>query len=540
MDKNGSSFLVIFMLSAISFMAVSATASEKHHAYWVVFTDKDHVVFDPYEYFDQRAIDRRLRHGICLYQESNFPVRQDYIDSVSFYVYEADVVSRWMNAVHVYSRPSEVHQIASLGFVKEVIPASVRLMLASSPGQWIPGFLFGDPDTTLLKAQLKHMGVQRFHQQGFNGEGVRIALFDAGFSGVDSHEAFQHIREEGRIKATWDFHREREHVYAYSVHGTMVLSVLAGKAGDIPMGAATGADFLLARTEIFREPLVEEKYWLAAVEWADQHGADIINSSLGYVYHRYFPEQMDGQTSLVARAANMAASKGILIVNAAGNEGANEQWRVVVTPSDADSVLTVGALDYPSMVRASYSSVGPTADGRLKPNVSALGKVSAAGRRGYLTTTGTSFASPLVAGFAACLWQMYPTMSNMDIFRAIERSAHLFPYFDYGHGYGTPQSTFFLLDHSMPAAPTLDIISDTDHVSIVLRTDITAENIEYQADLTGNNYLYYHISDAGGQILAYYVIKMEDSNVIRKEKSIFEKGQQLLVHYKGYTTAMQF
>lgn len=531
---------IALFLVASSFWVVSPDKGSDYLGYWIVFTDKDNTTFNPFDYFDHKAIERRIRHGVCLYDESGFPVRQDYLDSVSQLVQDAGVVSRWMNAVHVYCLPSDVEKIARLDFVQEVVPASMRLMLAAWPEQWPPSFLFGDPDTTLLQVQLAHMGIAGFHDRGFNGSGLRIAVFDAGFSGVDTHEAFAHIRQSERIISTWDFHREREHVYAHSTHGTMTLSVLGGMAGELPMGPASGAEFLLARTEIFREPLAEEQYWLAAVEWADRLGADIINSSLGYVYHRYFPEQMDGQTSLVARAANMAARKGILVVNAAGNEGKNEQWRVIVTPGDADSVMTVGALDYPSMVRAEYSSVGPTADGRLKPNVGVLGKVVAAGRQGYASVTGTSFASPLVAGFAACLWQMRPEMQNMDVFRALERSAHLFPYFDYAHGHGTPHSDYFFGDDTRFVAPTLDIESDGDQIRIILRTSISQDG---QTDLdafSGKNYLYYQIKETGGQILAYYVVEMEDANKVRMDAAIFEPGQQLIVHYKGYTTAMHF
>lgn len=506
--------------------------------YWVFFTDKEGVDFDPFDFFDQKAIERRIRNGLCLYDKIDFPVNQNYIAGVKSIAHHVDVISRWFNAVHVYASAGDLTEIEALPFVKSVKPAAIRLVLASDNYAADETSMLDRVDAGLMQTQLSHLKGELFHSNGITGKGVRIALFDAGFRGVDSHPAFRHIRKNNQIIATWDFHRERKNVFTSSVHGTMVLSTIAGVLNEQPLGLAFDAEFLLARTEIRREPLAEEKYWLAAVEWADQQGADIINSSLGYVFHRYFPEEMDGRTSLVARAATIAAEKGILVVNAAGNQGNDSRWRIVVTPADADSVLTVGALQYPEMVRAPFSSVGPTADGRMKPNVSALGTVVAAGRRRLAQPMGTSFASPLVTGFAACLWQMYPDWTNMELFRNIEQSASLFPYYDYAHGFGTPQASRFFENNHHFRMPTFDIVTENDSIHIKLRRIIADE--EYlQGAVEENEYLYYQKKTENGRIDRYYVIKPEETKKISMGVSDFLPGQILRVHYRGHTAQVR-
>ncbi len=506
----------------------SFKGSGQENGFWVFFTDKSDEGFDPYSFFDKKAIERRERHGICLYDPVDLPVRQEYVDSLHTLGLRISVVSRWFNAAHIYSLPDMAFGLEEMEFVRSVSPATLRLV----PAMALPEVDLSDKE--LLKVQQEYMGTGFFRKNGINGSGIRIAIFDAGFRGVDTHAAFSHLNKNGQILDTWDFHRNRVNVYSSSTHGTMVLSAIAGKSTQGLLGPATGADFLLARTEIFREPLAEEQYWLAAAEWADRRGADIINSSLGYVFHRYFPEEMDGQTSLISRAANMAARRGILVVNAAGNMGDNDKWRIIVTPADADSVLSVGALDYPSMLRAAYSSVGPTTDGRPKPNVSALGTIVAAGRRRYATPSGTSFASPQVAAFAACLWQMHPSWSNMQVFNAVERSSTLFPYYDYSHGYGTPQASYFFSDPAAFAAPTFDLVRHNDSLRIVLRERVGPGNSEKK-----NEYLYYQIRNSDGSIESYFVVDLEEANKIRLNMADLVREQQVIVHYRGHTAGME-
>lgn len=502
---------------------------------WVFFTDKDGVAFDPYGFFHPRAIERRIRHGQDLYDPQDFPVSEDYLGLIGQLADSTDVVSRWFNAVSVFAKPSQLELIAALPFVERIEPMTLIAVPAAFREEPILIKDLPSSQKELMEAQITHMSGQWFYENGIDGRGIRIAIFDAGFPGVDEHPAFRHVRDEGRIVATRDFVRRRQDVFGKNSHGTSVMSLIGGMADSLHVGLATGAEFLLARTETWTEYFSEEKYWLEAVEWADRLGADIINSSLGYTYHRYFPEDMDGTKSLVARAAQTAYRKGILIVNAAGNDGSRKQWEVIGTPADVTEVLSVGALDYPSLIRAGYSSRGPTADGRLKPNVAALGTVVAAGETGLKRTNGTSFASPLLAGFAACLWQMYPDWTNQQVFDAMQQSATLYPYFDYSHGFGTPQADYFFQDPGNGFRPTFDFVSTSGELKVLIHIK-TLKGEDEQPD----RYLYYQVQDADQKILEYFVVKVHQLEVLSLDPGDFVPGQKLVVHFEGYTAIWNF
>ena len=387
----------------------------------------------------------------------------------------------------------------------------------------------------LLKRQTGRMGAEEFAQNNIDGTGIRIAIFDAGFPTADVNPAFEHIRKENRIIKTYDFIKNKEDVYGHSSHGTMVFSCIAGKKGDQIIGMATGAEFLLARTEMsLLELFSEEENWLAAVEWADKNGADIINSSLAYTYHRYFTSDMDGKKSLVARAANMAASKGMLVLNAAGNDG-ESAWKYLGTPADADSVLTVGGISPESDYHISFSSYGPTADKRLKPNVCAFGAVIAAGKKGLTTTYGTSFSSPLVAGFAACAWQTNRNLNNMELFKEIEKSADLYPYFDYAHGYGVPQAKYFTNQQKQITDTTFYFVNKNRLLKVYIDEEkYIAEDIE------NRKMLYYHIENKMCHLDRYYVILAEKHDVLEFLLSDYAKGEKLRVHFNGFTDTFEF
>jgi serine protease AprX len=312
-----------------------------------------------------------------------------------------------------------------------------------------------------------------------------------------------------------------------------VLSCVAGRIEGIQIGLAIDAEFLLARTETWTEFFSEEEQWLAAAEWADKNGAHIINSSLGYTYHRYFPEQMNGKKSLVSRAANMAARKGILVVNSAGNEG-DGKWKIIGTPADADSVLSIGGISPWTGFHTGFSSFGPTSDKRMKPNVTAYGHVIGAGPGGLSQTQGTSFSGPLTAGFAACAKQARPNMTNMQLFKEIEKSADLYPYFDYAHGYGVPQASYFFRKNTMEEKPErlveiedangklnikiLDVVqfslnedSDTslrEASNEAIETEIVEDESKTEDTyyLKWPDYVFYHIENSKGYLDKYWVV----------------------------------
>ncbi len=527
--------LIFLLLFSIKFLLVSFSAKSPYpdnDLYLVYFTDKKGVDFNPYEYFHPKAIDRRLKNNIDLYDITDFPVNESYIDKVSLIVDSVSYATRWLNGLFVYAAKEQVQAIKELDFVKK---AEKLTRQKSLPAAADKKSLISNTDISeqrwLMKHQTKHLNGHEFYNRRINGSGIRIALFDAGFPGVNKHNAFKHLMKERRIVAVWDFHKSLYDVFKDHVHGTNVLSAVGGYFDSIPLGLATGAEFLLARTEIRFEFYFEEKYWLAAAEWADKNGAHIINTSVGYTYHRYFPEQMDGKTSLVSKAARMAARKGILVVAAAGNEGSKDEWQTICTPADADSILTVGAINPNTMLVADYSSKGPTADKRKKPNVSAFGTVVAAGETAYSTPSGTSFSSPLIAGFAACIMQMHPDWTNIDVIEQIQKSASLYPYYDYSHGYGIPNANFFLNQQKIAKEPTFEFVINDDSVDIIIDDDFSNINKPM-----GSNILYLHITNNNDEITEYFVVDVYQKKAFSIDLEKLKLNNKIRAHYMGYTS----
>ena len=495
----------------------------KAQLYWVVLTDKANTSFNPYEYFNEKAIERRNNLGISLYDSTDFPLNLSYVEEIEKIAGSIIGESRWLNAVSVKADIKTIKKVSSLPFVYEVREATMTTTAARAKEVEVK-----DDLESLMEEQINSMQGNLFIENNIDGKGTRIAIFDAGFPGVDKLEAFKHLRDNNQIVATYDFVKKKEDVYKYNSHGTKVLSCIGGKYGNKKTGLATGAEFLLARTEVALEPYSEEVNWMEAVEWADKNGADIINSSLGYTKHRYKKGQMDGKTSFVVKAANLAAKKGILVVNAIGNDG-NDEWEFLGTPADADSIISVGGIDPNTGYHIYFSSYGPTADKRLKPNVSAYGKVAFPGDKKTSSIFGTSFSSPLVAGFAACALQLNPDWSNMELFHEIEKSGSLYPYFDYAHGYGIPQASYFLADSTENAQPSFSFNIDEGFVNVSVDTTLIEEN---------HNILYYHIENEEGYLKKYAVIKVYQKDVISFRKEDLA-GCILRVHFNGYTESLK-
>ena len=408
------------------------------NSYWVFFTDKQNTSFDPYQYFDSKAIERYALNGADLFDITNYPVNGYYAAAVENASEELIGTSRWLNAAGVMAKEEQIAIIRQFPFVAGIQLIASDMEIAS----------VNETENEAVSVTLDQIAIHHgelFKQHNISGKGVRVAVFDAGFPDVDTHPAFKHLRDNKQIVKTWNFVKKKEDVYEANSHGRMVLSCIAGMREDATqLGMAPDAQFLLARTEVATEPKKEEVWWVQALEWADQNGADIVNSSLGYGKQRYILKNMDGKTSMVAKAANTAARKGILVCNAMGNEGSDKDWRMLITPADADSILSVGAVRGMDII-ANFSSFGPTADGRMKPNVVAWGEDNVvAGEKGNFTkASGTSFASPMMAGFAACVKQLHPEYTAWQLKTEIEKSANHYPYFDYAFGYGVPQAGYF-------------------------------------------------------------------------------------------------
>ncbi len=540
-------YKLILFLSVLLFLLPGYGNAQQH---WMVyFKDKQHKDYNPYTFLDSKAIERRIQTGIPVDDPSDWPVTQSYVDEVSVMVNEVIITSRWLNALAVDADEIQVNNLRQLPYVFAIewIEPSEMQMAG-----------YEDYDTTLneneakvLEGQIETLGADAWRKAGIDGKGLRIAIFDVGFYHADKVPAFDNIRNENRLIATRDFtnRKNSDYVYYGNGHGTEVWSCIAGKIGDIQIGLATGAEFLLAKTEKNSEKYKEELNWLAAAEWADKNGADIINSSLGYTGKRYFNWQMDGKTSFVTRAANIAARKGILVVNAAGNDG-TVSWHYIGAPADADSVLSVGGIDPATGYHSSFSSYGPTTDKRMKPNVSAYGYVVAAAPGGLTSTQGTSFASPLIAGFAACAWQTNRTLTNMQLFKEIEKSGSLYPYFDYAHGYGIPQVGYFLKTDTAFVKPTFRVVEKGDSISIIVNKfpvekTLTLQNSDPNSDNginieseSNQEYLYYNIMNKSGVLDSYYVLDVIQPEVLTVLKSDFPHGEILNVHYAGYSISI--
>ena len=292
--------------------------------------------------------------------------------------------------------------------------------------------------------QITQLNGHFLHNRGFRGEGITMAVFDAGFYHVNSLPSFDSIRANNQILGTRDFVDGGTEVYDADTHGMQVLSTIAANMPGQFVGTAPKAQFWLFRTEDgSSENVIEEYNWVCAAELADSVGVDIIHSSLGYYdfddnQQDYDWEQLDGNTAVSTIGSDIAASKGILITTSAGNEG-NDPWRHITAPGDADSCLTIGAVNSRGMY-VYFSSQGPSADGRIKPDVCGKGMFSTVqGRTGSIATaSGTSFSGPIVAGLVACLWQAFPNATNMQIIEAIQKSSTQYNNPDEKLGYGIP------------------------------------------------------------------------------------------------------
>ncbi len=460
--------------------------------YWICFTDKGNTsTFKnaPEQYLSQRAIERRTRYDIAI-SFTDFPVNENYIQTLQTQNIQPIVVSRWLNAISANLTQEQVAVVSQLDFVQSITPVKKMIREDENNLPYNNNVFYRTASTTDVTGifgyatkQIEQINLDTVLDLGFTGGDMVIAVIDAGFFGVDTATLFQSFWDKGQILGVRNFPDHNNEVFnIYSgVHGSWVMSVIGGDVADTFSGSAPDANFYLFRTEIAdSEYVVEEDYWLAASEKADSVGADIINSSLGYTTfddpgqnHTY--EDLDGNTTIVTKAGDLAASKGILVCNSAGNEGA-ASWHYVSMPADGDSVFTIGGVDTAG-IHVAFSGYGPTFDGRLKPNVVALASGSAvldpAGYVNYLG--GTSFSSPLIAGACASLWQAFPAKNNMEIIDAVQRSAHLYLTPNDSMGYGIPN--FGLAYDILLSETDTTVVDTTGDTTIIDTTTVDIFNI---------------------------------------------------------------
>lgn len=426
--------------------------SQDINKYWIGFVDKKNNGFsldDPSAFLSDRAINRRQQQNIPLVP-NDLPVSRQYVDSLKQLNITCYYASKWLNGIVCGIQDSAlIHQIKNISFVKEVRwvynPSLTKSLKKRIDYQQLTNHFFNEHfDYGQSKAQIELVNGISLHSLDYLGEGKLIAVLDAGFYKVNEIATFDSLWMNHQITGTKDFVDFDNEVFDSHPHGMMVLSIMAGFDNGQLIGTAPKADYLLIRTEdASSEHLIEEYNWLKGAEYADSVGADIINSSLGYTEFDYpgFDHayaSLDGNSTIVTRAADMAASKGILVINSAGNEG-NDPWKYIVAPADGDSVLSVGAVDANGDI-AVFSSYGPRVDRVVKPNVLAVGYGNYIQRNenSYSLGYGTSFAAPIISGMSACLWQAFPKLSNMNIFVTIEQSGSHYFFPGERMGYGIP------------------------------------------------------------------------------------------------------
>ncbi|WP_317897213.1 S8 family serine peptidase [Aurantibacillus circumpalustris] len=522
MNKKNTSFLIAFLFL---FSGLNLFGQFK---YWVTFTDKIGTPFtlsNPSTFLTQKSIDRRTTYNIPL-DATDLPVNPTYISQIES-VPNVTVLyaSKWLNGV-VVSVPSRSQAVTALTTIRtfsfvldtnkvkryhinnndpvEINPKS-EFPVARSSSNTSSAYSYGGSYW-----QTEQLNLIPLHESGYRGQGMTIAVLDAGFTTVDTYHVFDSLRNRGGILGTRNFVDGGTNVYSGSNHGTMVLSCIAGNKPGRILGSAPLANFWLFRTEEAAGETISEEYnWIRGAEFADSVGVDILTTSLGYtdfddhnMDHTY--ATLTGRKAPMSIAANMAARKGLFVLNAAGNEGA-AAFHYISIPGDADSICTVGAVDSLDRV-AAFSSVGPTFDGRIKPDLVARGVGSWVSDGNYdgFPGNGTSFATPILAGAVACFWQAHKDYNNIKVLETLKKEAnnHCVP--NNSRGWGLPKmapykfelkSSAFLNckhDHSgilikFTAASTI-AVSDSAYTKADGTYSVGLSKGKYKISFAKNNY----------------------------------------------------
>jgi hypothetical protein len=531
--------ILTFLMLALTLSALTQIAPNK---YFVSFTDKNNSPYsidNPSEFLTQRAIERRLNQNIAI-DLTDIPVNPNYIQGVAGTGASVLTHSKWMNGVTIFTdNPSVLDAVNALPYV-----AGVTMLAKPGPscpalteGKQKPFFAnetFEPAMVSSLKEgndigvfnygaslnQIQMLNGDIMHEMGYRGQGKVIAVIDAGFYNVNNLDVFDSLWANNQILGTHDFVDGGLITFDGHTHGAMVLSLIGGNYPGYLIGTAPKASFWLLRSEDANtEYLVEEYNWVSAAEYADSVGADVINSSLGYTEfddpsQNHVYADMDGNTCIASKGADMLAKKGVLVVNSLGNSG-SDPWYYLGAPSDGDSVLGIGAVDAGGYY-ASFSSHGPSYDGRVKPDVTAQGSgvfVVDPYSGGFGYGSGTSFSSPITAGMATCLWQANPLLNNMQIADAIRKSASQFNNPDDMLGYGIPDfilanNILTVIDGPADAVPSVNVYPNPF-------TDVfTVANVQegHTGTVISNGTV--EISDITGRIVATQKINTSSSGII--------------------------
>jgi hypothetical protein len=509
------------VLLTVLLLSFACTAFSQNR-YVIHLTDKNNSPFsvsNPLAYLSQRSIDRRNHQGISV-DITDLPVNPSYVQGISGTGATVLNKSKWLNTVTVeISNPNQLTAINALPYVSNVsnigrhangntnplhekFADEKKFTPAQTSASYLrtSSFNYGQ-----AVGQTQMIGINNLHDQGYSGQGMLIALLDGGFQDANIMPCFDSIFANNQVIATWDFVDNETNVYDNNWHGASVLSTIAANDPGNMVGTAPHANFILLRSEdVNSEYIIEEYNYASAAEYADSAGADVMHSSLGYTQfddsaQDHYYEDMNGNTAPCTIAADLAAKKGILVTSSAGNEG-NSAWNYISAPADGDSVLAVGAVDQ-SAQYVSFSSNGPSYDGRVKPDVAAVGGgtfLYMPFQPGVTQGNGTSFSGPIMAGAAACLWQSWPSRSNMEIIQAIKRSANQYSNPDTLLGYGIPNfaTAYSLLSLGEINVPSSEIL----HIYPNPALEQSSINAIYKSSDTGSAII--QLLDMAGRLIS--------------------------------------
>lgn len=462
--------LMILLLATCFFITEIHSQFTKHIIQFKNKGTNPFSISTPSAFLSARAISRRTKFGIPI-DSTDLPITPGYIDSIRS-VANVTVLNRskWMNQVVITTTdPAALAKINSFSFVQSTNPIAARIAQESAGSVekfFVETFeplnnIFTENGTNLNLnygqsfGQINIHNGQFLHDRGFQGQEMIISVLDAGYFSYKTNPAFDSIRLNGQVLGEWNFVSNSQNTDAFSAHGMNCLSTIAANRPGIMVGTAPQSKFWLFLTEdVFSEYPIEEVNWAAAAEFADSVGTDVISSSLGYQdfdnpQFDYLYSARNGNTSIVTRAADLAAKKGIIVMSSAGNYGAlADQRKFVSCPADGDSVVAVGATNINGAI-AGFSSWGPNSAGKVKPNIVSVGQgaIVANTAGNPVASNGTSFSNPNIAGLITSLWSAFPEFSNMKIIDAVQKSAHKFNNPDERFGYGIPnmRTAFYLL-----------------------------------------------------------------------------------------------
>jgi subtilisin family serine protease len=544
-NNNKTRLVFLFLL----FSALLSHAAQPVR-YWVKFKDKNGTTFSinrPSEFLSAKAIERRALSNVAI-DETDLPVSSTYINTIE-QVNNVKVIyaSKWLNGVVIQLDSIDLAAaalitISNFSFVKsnsqvqkyriddshslndfnEPPYPNANKSSESTSSTGSSGYGYGGSG-----AQIRQLRLDCLHERGYRGQGMVIAVLDAGFAYVDTNPIYDSLHARNGILGTRDFVSGGNNAFQGSTHGSMVMSCMAAIKPGVIYGTAPLADYWLLRTEAPNEYITEEYNWIRGAEFADSVGADILTTSLGYTEfddasenHTY--ASLNGRTAPMSIAATMAARKGMFVLNAAGNERASS-WHFISVPADADSICSVGAIDS-VFKEAAFSSVGPTADGRIKPDLVSIGAGSwvSVDIPSAFPGNGTSFATPIMAGAVACYWQANRQLNNIEILRELKMNANNAGNPNNNIGWGVPNMCVTEHPHLR-----VNYAKETQQIQVVFS----------QSDYTGSTF---ELVDLQGKVHQSRPMKSNDRKYILDVTSLQDAIYFVRVRSKNGTYALKF